>query len=59
MQIEKMTSKNVWKVKLDKKVVGEIRYHNLVYQYFPKGGNSKNAGEEFSSLQAVIKSLES
>jgi hypothetical protein len=56
IEVIKARDKAVWKVKLDKKLVGEIRFLNPGFQYFPRG--SKEGGGVLPSLNAVIKSLE-
>lgn len=55
IKVEKVPSKPVWKVKLDKKVVGEIRYEDLMFEYFPKGSNI--GGGKRTTLDAIIRSL--
>jgi hypothetical protein len=43
-------------VRLDGKIVGEIRKEEGVWRYYPKG--SKDGGEGFNTLRACLKSLE-
>lgn len=56
VEVIKAKDKAVWKVKLEKKLIGEIRFLNPGFQYFPRG--SKEGGGVLPSLNAVIKSLE-
>ncbi len=48
-----------WVVKLDGKTVGEIRQVVGGYQYYPKGGKLKDAGEVYLTVLLCKKSLES
>lgn len=68
LKVEKVKNKPVWKVSLDKRVVGEIRFligteerfgvdePVTFFQYFPKG--SSTGGEKYKDLTACMKSLE-
>lgn len=47
----------VIKVRLDKKIIGEIRVVAGGYAYFPKGRKSL-MGDVFETVQAVKRSLE-
>lgn len=50
------TSKDVMRVKLDRKIVGVIRIVKGGYAYFPNG--SKQGGKVFRSVREVQYSLE-
>jgi hypothetical protein len=50
------SSKDVMRVKLDRKIVGVIRIVEGGYAYFPKG--SKEGGEVFKSVREVQLDLE-
>ncbi len=55
IEVEKVKDKPLWKVKLDKKVVGEIRWDAGYHQYFPKG--SREGGAQFTSLTDCIRDI--
>ena len=56
---ETACSKEPLKVRLDGKIVGEIRKVENGYQYFPKGAGKEAGGQVFGSVREVQKSLAS
>jgi hypothetical protein len=56
LTIEKRPNRSAWAVRIDRKVVGEIRLsaRTRLYRYFPKGAPG---GEEYATLAACERSL--
>lgn len=48
-----ITKQEQWRVRLEGKVLGEIRPVHGGYQYFPKGA-AKQAGEVFKTLAEIV-----
>lgn len=54
---ERACSKGPLKVRLDGRLVGEIRKVEGGFRYFPKGAGQDGGGEVFPTVTAVQKSL--
>jgi len=54
---EEACSKEPLLVRMDGRIVGEIRRVDGGYQYFPKGSSKGNGGEIFPTVAAVQRSI--